>query len=220
MNTVANSVGVPQGRPDGLLDRLVRRYLETPALSAVEQWTLDVEGKLGFLWGIGVVANFLDEYYATGTPSPWTAVKTLARGIGSTMVRGPMVRRMTRPVEAEVTTDAGEHWPMRPFMTVTAGTIQDIGLGFKPYHRAREVRGTFQLLGIHTSALGFVLDLPRIHRAEGLRPGKAVDSVVRRAYIRTRGPVLRYMLDGDLLEHPRGEMTLRIGPVVRIATMN
>lgn len=220
MNTVANSLGLPRGRPEGLLDRLVRRYLETPALPAVEQWTLDVEGKLGFLWGVGVVASFLEEYYGTGAPSPWTAAKTLARGIGSTVVGGAMVRRMTRPVEAEVETDTGERWGLRPFLTVAAATIQDIGLGFKPFHRAREVRGAFHLLGIYTSPLGFVLDLPRIHRAEGMRAGKSFDSIVRRAVVRTRMQTLRYMMDGDLLEHPRGEMTVRIGPVVRIATMN
>jgi diacylglycerol kinase family enzyme len=221
MNTVANSLGLPRGRTDGLLDRLVVRYLETPALPAVEQWTLDIDGKLGFLWGLGCVPGFLHEYYATGAPSPWTAVKTLARGIGSALVGGETVRRMTRPIEAEVVTDTGERWAMRPFLTVAAGTIQDIGLGFRPFHRAREIRGSFHLLGIHTSALGFVVDLPRIHDARGMRDGKSLDALVRRATVRARGDAgLRMMIDGDVVEHPRGEVTVRIGPVVRIATMN
>jgi diacylglycerol kinase (ATP) len=221
MNTVADSLGLPRGRTEGLLDRLVRRYLETPAsLPAFEQWTLDVDGKLGFLWGTGVVAGFLHEYYATGTPSPWTAVKILSRGIGSAVIRGPMVRRMTRPIECEVETDTGEHWPMRSYLSVAAGTIRDIGLGFKPFHRAGEVRGAVHLLGIHTSPLGFVVDLPRIHDAAGMLPGKSTDALVRRAVVRTREAPLRYMIDGDILESPRAETTLRIGPVVKIATMN
>jgi diacylglycerol kinase family enzyme len=219
MNTVANSLKLPRGRPEGLLDRLVVRYLETPTLPAIEQWTLDIEGKLGFLWGLGVVPAFLQEYYNTGAPSPWTAFKTLARGIGSAVVGGTMVRRMTRPVEVEVETDTGERWERQPFLAVAAATIPDIGLGFKPFHRAREIPGSFHLLGIHTSPLGFVVDLPRIHRAEPMSPGKSTESLVRRMTVRGDGP-LRYMIDGDVVEHPRAEMTVRIGPVVRIATMN
>lgn len=220
MNTVANSLKLPRGRTARLLDRLVIKYLATPTLPAVEQWTLDIEGKLGFLWGLGVVPGFLSEYYATGVPSPWTAVKTLARGIGSAAVRGEMVRRMTRPVEVEVTTDTGEHWAARPALAVAAGTIPDIGLGFRPFYRAFDVRGAFHLLAIHTSPMGFVADLPRIHRAEAMSPGKSVDAIVRRATVRSREKSLRFMMDGDVMDHAGSEMTVRIGPVVRIATMN
>lgn len=218
MNTVANSLRLPQGRPEGLLDRLVRRYLEHP-LDSVRQHTMDIDGQLGFLWGLGVVPAFLQSYYDTGAPSPWTAVKTLARGIGSALVGGALVREWTRPIEAEVTTNAGDHWPEQPFFTIAAGTIPDIGLGFRPFHRAEQVPGTFHLLGIQTSPVGFVLDLPRIHRAQGMSPGKSRDVLAREATVRTRGPSLRYMIDGDVLESPRAEMTIRMGPEVRIATM-
>jgi diacylglycerol kinase family enzyme len=220
MNTVANSLGLPRGRTHALLDRLVVRYLHSRELPAVEQWTLDVEGKLGFLWGLGAVPAFLHEYYATGAPSPWTAVKTLARGIGSAVISGSMVQRVTEPVVADVTMDTGEHWELQPYLSIAAGTIRDIGLGFKPFHRAGEIRGSFHLLGIHTSPLGFVLDLPRIHDARGMSTGKSTDSLVRRATIRTRKERLRYMIDGDVREHPTNEMTIRIGPIVRFATMN
>lgn len=220
MNTVANSLAIPRGCPEGLLDRLVVRYLETPLLPAVEQWTLDIEGKLGFLWGLGVVPAFLQEYYDTGNPSPWAAVKVLARGIASAMVNGPMIQRMTRPVEAEIETDTGERWSMKEYFAIAAATIRDIGLGFKPFYRTGEIPGAFHLLGIHTSPLGFVADLPRIYRAQGMRAGKCTEALVRRATVRCREPTVRYMIDGDVLEHPRGEITVRIGPVVRIATMN
>ena len=49
--------------------------------------------------------------------------------------------------------------------------------------------------------------------------GKYTDALVRRAPFAARGP-MRYMIDGDLFEHPTNEVTVRIGPVVRIATMH
>lgn len=218
MNTVANALGLPKGKPEGLLDRLVRRYLETPDLATVERRTLDIDGKLGFLWGIGVVSGFLKAYYETGAPSPWTAVKTLARGIGSTIVNGPMVRRMTEPVEAEVETE-GDGWGYRSYLTLAAGTIPDIGLGFRPFHLADELDGAFHLLGIHTSPIGFVTELPRIHRAQAMMPGKASSLAIRKATIRTRGNGMSMMIDGDLVELPRSSVKLSLGPSVRIATM-
>ena len=61
-----------------------------------------------------------------------------------------------------------------------------------------------------TSALGFVCDLPRIHRAQGMDGAKAHEALVRRVVVRTQGPRIKYMMDGDVLEHPGSEMTLRM----------
>ncbi|RYZ17458.1 MAG: hypothetical protein EOO70_01885 [Myxococcaceae bacterium] len=219
MNTVANSLGLPGGRPESLLDRLVTRYLDTPPLTVIEPRMIDVNGKLGFLWGMGVIPAFLREYYATGAPSPWTAAKTLARGAASAFVHGEMIRRMTAPLEAEVTLADGEVWPMRSYLCLGAGSIPDMGLGFKPYYLAGTKPGTFHMQGMTCTALDCVLDLPRIHAARPMRPGHAIDRLTTRATIRTHERI-SYMIDGDLIEHDSDTLTVGAGPVVRIATMN
>jgi diacylglycerol kinase family enzyme len=215
MNTVANSLRLPKGKPEGLLERLLRKYLATSTIDTVEQWTLSVEGSLGFLWGLGVVPQFLQEYYATGAPSPKTAAITLAKGIGSTLVRGEMYQRLREGVRCEVLFDGG-HWPERQWLTVSAGTIADIGLGFKPYYRAPKAPGFVHLLGIHTTPMGFVLDLPRIFRAQPMREDKAIDALVTEFTVRTKSGPLRYMIDGDIRTHEGDSMTVRIGRPVRI----
>src|SRR5690606_30286641 len=115
MNTVANSVGVRRGRPEGLLDRLCRAYVQRAArpLADVERHVMCIraEGarpsaggasasgaprsvrspplatKYGFNFGTGVVCGFLSEYYAYGQPpNPLVAAKTLLRGVGSAAV--------------------------------------------------------------------------------------------------------------------------------------
>lgn len=219
MNTVATSLGLPRGRPESLLDRLVASYREK-SLDAFELPTMRIGQNLGFLWGIGVVPAFLQSYYETGAPSPWTALKTLVRGATSAMVGGKLARAWAEPIEAEVMTNAGDFWPMRAYSTIAAGTVPDIGLGFRPFARAFEVPGTFHLLGIHASPKELALDLPRIYRAEGMRKHKADDALAREATIVTKRRGFRYMIDGDLREHPESEMTIRIGPSVRVATMS
>lgn len=215
MNTVADSLSLPRGKPEGLLDRLLRKYLEKPTIDTVEQWTLSVEGQLGFLWGLGVVPQFLREYYDTGAPSQKTAAITLAKGVGSTLVRGEMYRRLSEGVRCEVEHDAGV-WTERDWFTVTAGTIADIGLGFKPFHRAPKAPGFVHLLGVTTNAMGFVLDLPKIFRARPMREDRAQDALVTRLTVRANKGPLRYMIDGDVRTHESNEMTVRIGRPVAI----
>jgi diacylglycerol kinase family enzyme len=227
MNTVANSVGVGRGRPEGLLGRLVREYAERGALELenvqrhVMRITPCVGGKAhyGFLFGTGVMQGFLAEYYRNGEPSPLVALTTLARGVGSALVGGETVRRMARPFRGSVTIDDHSQWDERDFLAVAAGTISHIGLQFKPFYRYGERPGSFHLLGIHASPLSFVRELPRIHRGEPMRPGKALEALAGRAVVRsTSGPV-KYMIDGDLHE-AEGEVEIAIGPRVRLVVVH
>lgn len=235
MNTVANSVGVPHGRPEGLLGRLVRDYaVRASEMDDVERHVMhivprggaaagarppwDRRGHYGFLFGTGVVAGFLAEYYRDGEPTPLVAAKTLARGIGSALVRGEMIRRMARPFRGSVVFDDGTRWEERDYLTVAAGTIAHIGLNFKPFYRYDERPARFHMLGIHASPVEFVKDLPRIHRAEPMRPGKTYEAVPSRAVVRAAERTMRYMIDGDLHE-TTGELEVSIGPRVRLVVV-
>jgi diacylglycerol kinase family enzyme len=224
MNTVANSVGISKGKPEGLLGHLIRAYAERASrpLANVERHVMKIgdaaESHYGFLFGTGVVAGFLAEYYANGEPSPLVAAETLLRAVGSTMVGGEMIRRMAKPFRGSVTFEGesgGTDWPERDYLAVAAGTIDQIGLNFRPFRRYAERDGTFHALGIHCSPLQFVRDLPRIWRAEPMRDGRTYEAAVARMTVRAADGHLRYMIDGDLHEK-RGPIDVSIGPKVRI----
>lgn len=232
MNTVANSVGVRRGKPEGLLGGLIRAYAARAAepLLDVERHVLKIEptGKkstedrtqYGFLFGTGVVYGFLAEYYRGGEPSPLVAAKTLARGVGSTMVQGEMIQRMAKPFRGSVDIHAdgagrAEKWPEREYLAVACGTIDQIGLGFKPFYRYAERPNAFHLLGIQTSAMGFVRELGRVHRGEPMKDGKTLEAVTKRAIVRSADGTMRYMIDGDL-HSTVGEVELTVGPRVKI----
>ncbi len=218
MNTVANSVGVRRGKPDGLLSRLIQDYAQRASrpLVDVERHVMRIGDDYGFLFGTGAVRGFIAEYYAGGEPSPAVAARVLARGIGSALVRGAMVRRMCAPFRGSVELDDGTLWEERDYFSVAAGTIDQIGLNFRPFRRYGERPGVFHMLGIHTSPMGFVADLPRIWRAEPMRPGKTHEALSTSATIRSAGEPIRYMVDGDLHEIQERELRISIGPKVRI----
>jgi diacylglycerol kinase family enzyme len=226
MNTVANSVGIRHGRPEGLLGRLVRQYAKRGALELenVERHVMRIapraggKAHFGFLFGTGVMHGFLAEYYRNGEPSPLVALTTLARAVGSALVGGETIRRMARPFRGSVAIEGQSPWEERDFLAVAAGTISHIGLQFKPFYRFGQRAGTFHLLGIHASPLSFVRELPRIHRGEPMRPGKALEALASRATVRGSGGFVEYMIDGDLHEAP-GEVEIAIGPRVRLVVV-
>jgi diacylglycerol kinase family enzyme len=225
MNTVANSVGVRRGRPEGLLGRLIREYAQraNAPLENVERHVMRIGPKggrahYGFLFGTGVVAGFLAEYYSHGDPTPLVAAQTLVRAVGSALVHGKMIRRMAEPFRGSVELEDGARWPERDYLTVTAGTIAHMGLNFKPFFRYEERPAAFHILGIYASPTSVVQELPRIHRAEPMRPGKAYEGLASLAVVRSaRGPV-RYTIDGDLHESD-GELEIAIGPRVKLIVL-
>ncbi len=234
MNTVANSIGVGRGRPEGLLGRLVTAYARRSVepLREAQRYTMRVaprapsdrqsKPQYGFLFGTGVVHGFLAEYYASGDPSTLVALKILARGSASAFVRGEMIRRMAAPFRGTVGLADGTRWPDRDYLAVAAGTIAHIGLDFKPFHRFAERvpggpygGGAFHVLGIHSSPSAFVVELRRVHGGRPMRPGKAYEAVSTSMLVEsTNGPV-RYMIDGDLhvSETP---LEVAVGPPVRL----
>ncbi len=219
MNTVANSVGVRRGRPEGLLRRLLADYAESAAqpLTNVERHVMRIGDHYGFLFGAGVVAGYLAEYYRDEDPNPLVAAKTLFRGIGSAIVQGEMIKRMAAPFRGSVSFDDGTEWEERDYFTIAGGTIDQIGLNFRPFHRWGEKPGTFHLLGIHTSPLGFCSQLPRIWQAKPMAAGHAFEATPQSITLRSADGHIRYMIDGDLHE-TQGELHVSVGPKVRIIT--
>ena len=244
MNTAANSVGVRRGKPESMLHQLVQAYVERASipLQDVERHVLKLRGesaarpsarsvadaapasmrapplaeKYGFVFGTGVVCGYLAEYYAAGGDlNPVVAAKTLLRGVGSAMVRGEMIRRMAEPFRGTVELDDGTVWEERDYLSVAGGTIDQIGLNFRPFHRYGERAGAFHILGIHTSPMGFVTQLPRIWRAAPMQPGHTYSATTTSVTIRSPKSPIRYMVDGDLHECD-GPLHVSTGPRVRI----
>ncbi len=128
MNTIANSLGI-HGRTPQLLFELVDKHRRGQALDVLERPILQIGDKYGFIFGNGIIYNFLHEYYATGAPSPSTAARLILGAAASTMVNGPLSRRIYRRFRARVTAD-GDRWACEDFITVAAACVEQIGLGF------------------------------------------------------------------------------------------
>lgn len=220
-NTVANSVGVPRGKPDGLLARLIRRYATREPLSWCERHVMHMgspdrasgDGHYGFIFGTGAIYGFISDYNRAEVRDALWAAKVLGRASANVIAGRPTP--VAQRWEGKVTIEGGDVFPDRDYLAIGAGTVDQIGLGFTPFYRASHAPGTFHILGIHTTALGFVGKLPDVWKARPMGEGHTYDRVTNRAVIEARGGVVRYVCDGDVHDH-EGPLAIEAGPRVRI----
>lgn len=215
MNTVASGLGI-RGKPATLLSSLVDRYHRQEPFALVERSLLKVDGEepqFGFLFGNGIVSNFLEAYYEGSEPSPLKAASVLTRAVASTLVGGALSARLMRPTRVAMKTDTGA-WPMQDYLTVTAGTVDDMGLRFRPFMEAPRHPGYMQVLGIACRPVDVLWQLVRMRL--GLLPNHPdiSSSLTRRIELQSDQPI-SYMIDGDF--HVGGtSLRLETGPTVRL----
>lgn len=215
MNTVASGLGI-RGTPAELLGRLVARYHGGEPLAEAERNLLCVPGETpqyGFLFGNGLISNFLEVYYEGAEPSPTKAAWILARAAWSALTGGPLFARLMRPVTLEVEVD-GETWPAAPYLAVGAGTVDDIGLRFRPFHLAPRHPGHLHAVAFGCTPARIVAELPRIWLARPTASPDIRSVVTRRLVLRAEAPI-PYMIDGDFHAGAR-ELVVEAGPRVRV----
>lgn len=185
-----------------------------PGLEMFEHRLLRIDGRYGFLFGTGVIHDFLKAYYATPEPSRTTAACLLLRAAASSLVGGPLARRVCRPFHARVLTE-GRIWPRHHFVTICAATIEQIGFGFRPFPRCRGRTDGFEVLGIHTTPLGLLRELPRVRAGKPMRADKVIGELTRALAIESLDPgALGYTIDGDLYTCS-DVLRIESGPVLR-----
>jgi diacylglycerol kinase family enzyme len=213
MNTVANSCGVRRGTPAELIKALVGARRKGLPLAGVLRDIMRIDDRYGFIFGNGMVYEFIAQYYSYGDPSVWSAFRTLLEGCASIAVGGAVSRRMFRRFRAKVIVD-GAMWPYPDYVSVVGSTISQVGLGFRPFVRHEERPHSFHLLGLYTTAAGFALELPAIRLARPLNSNKIIDAVAERAVFEADEPI-KYMVDGDRHEGAK-RLELGVGPRLKI----
>jgi hypothetical protein len=206
-----------RGNPSQILLNLVDKYYAKQPFDVTERDILKISDdkgtRYGFIFGNGVISNFLELYYETGNPSPSVAARLLAQSVGSALVNGPLIHKVFRPFRAAVELD-GEVWPEQEYAAVMASTIEQIGMGFRPFPRCEERAGAFHVGALFGSFLKVAQSLPRIRLGLPASPEVYRDAVASEAIFRTEGEIV-YTIDGDMHRAQR-EVRVGVGPRLEI----
>lgn len=216
MNTVSNSFGI-RGKPSTilpwLLDALDRgetpREVARPLLRVLDGG----ETRYGFIFGNGVVSNFLRVYYEQGEVSPLVAAKVFVQVVFSVLVGGSLAKRLSARFEGSVR-KGDATWLEGGFTSVMASSTEQIGLGFTPFRRAGERGDRIHVVAIPGGLSDIVRALPAVWRGAEL-PGTGFADDLAASFELGCSTRFDYTLDGDLYDCA-GSLRLEAGPVVRV----
>ncbi len=211
-NTVAGSLGGHRACCLRLLRGMLREIDAPERQTRSRRPTLRAGDRLGFLFGTGVMAGYLDEYSQAngGHPTSATAARVLVHAAASALVDGPKIRSILNETELAVEYEGG-HYEAHRYVTVAAATVPDVGLGFRLFSRAFEAEDRFQLLAIHGARPRVAAQLPRVFAGRGLSTRVARQTLTKRAIVTSPEGPFRYFVDGDLHTAP-GTLTVDLGP--------
>ena len=213
MNVVASSLGI-RVRPESLLAELAAGERAGTAPATIHRRCLRVGTHYGFIFGNGLLTNFLEEYYARGSYGARRAVWIVFRILISVLTTGRYARRIFRRFRGRVQVD-GSNLPRTQLTGLGAATVSEVGFRFKLHHRADDDPDRMGGLAIHGGPLSLLLDVLDVRLGRGLSPKRATSFVATRLSIEPEDRESAYTLDGDLYVG-NGPLTVEVGPTLEI----
>ena len=202
------------GDAEDRLRRLSEAISSGSELTVEERDMLKVEGRCGFRFGVGLPVRFVEAIYETKNPGIWTSARLLARAFWSSMSLGPFARKLYAPMDLRVRLD-GEEWPAVQIYGLVCSSVAEAGLGLRPFRRATEQPGAFQVLGLTAGPRQFALELPRLLLGLHARRDRLLEGVGEKLELTARAP-LGWFLDGEIYSSASGRLTVGLGPRVSL----
>ncbi len=215
MNNVTDSLGI-RGTPMSILGQLCASVASGSEPKLTRRSLLRVEDgeeeRLGFIFGTGLMANFLKTYYAEGQTSPLTAAWMAAKLCASVAVQGPLFDKLSDKEHHTLQAD-GELWLDKDLFCLMCATTEQIGLGLSPFTSAGRHPDRFCALAIEGPMLSIVTALPAIWRAAPMTMRGFEERLAQRLDVQLPRK-FDYSIDGDLYVAER--ICLSMGPVLEL----
>jgi hypothetical protein len=93
--------------------------------------------------------------------------------------------------------------------------VAEAGLGLRPFRRATEQPGAFQVLGLTAGPRQFALELPRLLVGLPARRDRLLEGVGEKLELSGRAP-LAWFLDGEIYTSKTGKLVVGLGPRVSL----
>jgi diacylglycerol kinase (ATP) len=213
MNVVASSLGI-RAKAEGFLAELALAERSGRPLSTLRRRCLRVGTDYGFIFGNGLLSNFLEEYYARGRYGACRALWVVLRTLVSLATTRRYARRILRRFRGQVKID-GDALPRTHLTGIGAATVTEIGFRMKLHHRADDDPDRMGGLAIHGGPASLLLDLVDVRLGRGLSPKRATSFIAKHLAIEPVEAESTYTLDGDLYTS-KGPLTVELGPSLQI----
>jgi diacylglycerol kinase family enzyme len=209
-NACARSIGL-KGSPERILERLVRKYHSNERIETTCRSMLRLEDDSGVRYGFTLATGFLYQFFERmhrgRHDSPWKVACLIASLFGSFFVRSKNIKRLFNVPPARVTL-AKEALEWEHCNGIAASSMEQVGLGMKPFPRANETLGTFHALAFRIHPGRFAHVSWRLLRGRLENHPQHLSTITDSLIIEADEPI-PFALDGDLF---------RGGPCLKIST--
>lgn len=212
LNTIAATMGI-KGQTETLLSELLIKYHEDRELQVRRLRLTKINESYGCIFGMGVIYNFMEDYYKNPVVNPLVAGKTLISSVFSAFFNGKIASRMFARVDAEVTVD-GVRWPFANYSALFSGSIRQLGLEFNVFRHMLEQNEKFHAIGMSVTPQALIPYLKRLHDGKPPESEDILDAAASEMHIKLEKP-LPYTIDGDMLE-PLDEFHVSVGPELTV----
>lgn len=228
VNVVAANLGI-FGKPKDVVADFLDTFHSGKTLHEMCLHTLLVNGQLGFLFGNGIAARFLSEFYENKSTSLGAALflaRVMADGLVSGRLNGrfpSITRAEPMGLQVEITEEDSPNGPplqgaeyrdesLTPHTMILASTVPNMPFGINLYKRLRTEKPEAQLIRMTTEGSPLLGQAVKVLLGGKLeRRGEVEDFLMKRATLRV-SPGSPYTLDGELLVADNGRIIVEVGP--------
>ena len=209
MNVVASELKI-YGRQIDVLKKFMKGVRKGKELKTRPLSTLNVSGRIGFIYADGSAVRILKEFYKKKSGIPG-ALLLAVKIISSFLVKGPLIKSLIKSLSTEAIIDSKKS--SIDTLGAFAGTISKLPLGFPLLPLAGKKDGHFQANFITCAAEKLLWQLPNIMLKH--KEGNSLEkySVCCRELRLSWEESVCYTLDGELFDTAI-PLTLKLGPAV------
>lgn len=216
MNNIASSVGL-KGESAHILERFLYYLTQWYYPRMVQRDTIKIDDKYCFLFGFGTTSRFLNECYSDGKgfrQNIQAFGKTFGEVLHSIMtIKNQADLSVLKTMDAEILINSRKI-NFHKVLLVIAGTVENIGMGFRTLYRANDVPGHFHCLVNGMKPVDIVTHLPKFAAGHRVESNLNVDEVIRKLEVKADGK-FEYTMDGDMyVAHER--LIVETGVPVRL----
>jgi diacylglycerol kinase family enzyme len=214
INNISHTVEL-RGSGYSILRRLLRSMESGKALSLHRRTTMKIGDRYCFLFGTGFTTNLLSAIYEGGNKDTMKVLRVAARAFREGIF-SPGSSDLFRSFRGTVAID-GREIPRRDFLGILAGTVEHVGLGFRPLSPLDAEKGTFHIIATGVTPMVFARNIVGLARGKHLQHPDHFDRYAKSAVISGDAPFV-YTMDGDLYTAER-DLIVETGPVVEIVSV-
>jgi diacylglycerol kinase (ATP) len=216
INMLASNLGIV-GTPEQVLYRLVESYAEGAEFASRKIKTIAVEGHYGFLFGNGVAAAFLKEYYQHKS-GPLGAFLWSLRVWLSSLFGGPLFSRVMRDLDVTLLADSGPAI-RHSTVSVLSSTVEKMPLGYPLFTHMKNYQQGMEICSFTFNAKDAIWQFPIIMLRNQNKPINGKMSLVCHELTLEADQPFDYTLDGELFVSHGSKLQIKMGPDIDFALL-